>query len=251
MNTRLLLAAVLVLCMSNLQGNAEEPVTYQFGKDELVFGGKPGAEQSARLADHGGQAIEMADLPVRKGVAFYRVPRVGLVAEMEKNRVPVSWENVGDYLGEIHSKEKMTALLTVLHDDFQKTRIGLGGYSKILLHLTPAKAEWPFVVSHTQLDESTIKTGCFERDGLWLAHFLCVEGASVVEYKYAVSKKNGVARIRRVVVEGPENPTAAGEPLPPSEWPPEKQEQLTTFRRCRDYLISQTMCNEGTGKGHQ
>ena len=85
----------------------------------------------------------------------------------------------------------------------------------------------------------------FEKDGIWLAHFLCIEGASVVEYKYVISKKNGVARLRRVLIDGPENPVGHGAAaITPQYWPAEKQKRWQTFMQCNEFLMSQTMKNE-------
>ena len=107
-----------------------------------------------------------------------------------------------------------------------------------------------FTIVDEQIEKPTIERFILDRDGMWLAHFLCVENASVIEYKYVVSDKHKVARLRLAIIRGPENPSGNGEFQAPDEWPAEKQQRWKEFRRCRDYLMSQTIKNKKTEKGN-
>ncbi len=79
---------------------------------------------------------------------------------------------------------------------------------------------------------------CVLKDGVWLSHFGFIEGASLVEYKYAINSQKGIARIRRVLVEGPEDPfyTAPGAKMLVVRGPfPGENDQY--FQPCRYFLL--------------
>ena len=109
------------------------------------------------------------------------MPFIGLVAKTDGQTKRLSWENVGEYLTEIRDANQMESLILLFHKDLDETKIGVAGISDILLRIRSQKETWPFVVVDERLERPTIKRGFFERDGVWLAHFLCVEDASVVE----------------------------------------------------------------------
>ncbi|MEI6210363.1 MAG: hypothetical protein WCR06_01930 [bacterium] len=247
MNVRLFHLLVLAILSARIFfAKGEESLKYQFGKDELCFSSAPltngwrSIDSDGLRSVMGGKGkIETGRLPLREGVTLYRRQPNGLFVEIENKRCRISWQNIGAYLHEIRDADQMLCLLNVLHYDFEHTRIGLAGFSNIV-HLARSHTnELPFVVTYGLVEEDTIHRGVFERDGLWAAHFLCREAASVVEYKYAVSN-NSVARLRRVIVEGPDNPVSFGA-LEVLQRPAAKEARYQLFQRCYGYLRSQTI----------
>lgn len=238
--------------------NAEDETGYQFGKDKLMYACPSNSSSAERTQQpiksddfgKGGQRIQTEALPIGKEVTIYRRPFLGLVAELGGQTKRLSWENAGEYLTKIHDAKQMESLLLLFHDDLKETRIGIAGISDIYSQVRSLKESRPFTIVDEQIEKTTIGRFILDRDGMWLAHFLRVENASVIEYKYVVSDKHKVARLRRAIIRGPENPSGNGEFQAPDEWPAEKQQRWKEFRRCRDYLMSQTIKNKKTEKGN-
>jgi hypothetical protein len=240
----LCLTAVVLLGM---RVPAAEPTTYPFGKDEIVL---PPASASADAEkgrpydrdprkSRGVRKLKHDGLPIPNGISLFRLLGGDVVAEVGQRRVYVTHRNIGQYLGELRDPKQITAVLSLFHRHLERNRLDAAGFSRVVKHAEQKPEALPFVVHHKEVELATVDKGVFRLDGVWLAHFMCVEaGSSVVEYKYAILPGREIARIRRVLVEGPKNPCEQGEFLPPSLWAPERQEAWKRYKRCCDYLDS-------------
>jgi hypothetical protein len=98
----------------------------------------------------------------------------------------------------------MEALLSLLHGEGMKSRVTAQQFQRVARAVEAAGKDVPMRVTSKEVDAKMVDRGCFVENGTWFADLLIVEGASVVEYKYAIDKRNRIARLRRVLVEGPE-----------------------------------------------
>jgi hypothetical protein len=69
-----------------------------------------------------------------------------------------------------------------------------------------APKELRLKIATKEFEADLITKGVFHRNDVWLAAFVVQEGASIVEFKVAIDRKNRVAYHRRVLVQGPAPP---------------------------------------------
>jgi hypothetical protein len=143
--------------------------------------------------------------PFRDGVEFGR-RRVSKSAPLlvRENGVyaEVAWDNIGFFLKGIENAEQFKVLLALLHDEWSSC-LNVGQLRQVLAAVDSQTEGFPLRVTRRDFDADLISKSCFVKDGVWCVDFVIIEGASVVEYKYAVDKHNRIARLRRLLVEGP------------------------------------------------
>lgn len=255
MKCQIVVLVAFLLSLPCLCEPAEVLASYQFGRDRMVFAGvapmvqDESARPSASPAlGKGTTVIEGMDaLRFRQGVSVRYDSTGGPYVVSPGQIAPLSWRNAGRYVEPVQSRDQVVALLEVLHRDYAASwgrRVGPVGLAAILE--VAKRPEWPFMVEEeaSRVEADTLTRGLFQRDGMWLAHFLLIEeGASVVEYKYVIAPGNRIAGLRRVLVKGPPSPFLPGhvvrslEPIPPKE---------REYTQCITFLLSHSLRHHPT-----
>jgi hypothetical protein len=155
----------------------------------------------------------LAGAPFRDGV-WLDVPGKGLplgsIADA-KAAAGVDWQTVGYFLRRIESPRHLEKLLRVLRHPPRGEWLTAGEVGDAVRAVAKLGPEYGMRVVATDVDASLLQKGCFESGGIWFADFVAIGPADwLVEYKYAVDSRNRVARVRRVIVEGPPPPIANG-----------------------------------------
>lgn len=229
-------------------GQKTEPparTVYWFGKDQMVFPEKfalPTKEEQQRLALRWHEpAVKpwlrevKCELPFRDGVQFSRVYPSDILAREKGRGAFVKWDNIGHFLAEIKSVEQCRAVLALLHDPwFSEGRLTADQLRRATRKVKTDTGGLPLKVLREDFDDDLITKGCFQKDGYWLVDFALIEGASIVEYKYAIDGNHRIARIRRVLVEGPPHPIPLGSP---PILPKEVQVLEKRWVRCLQFLM--------------
>jgi hypothetical protein len=235
---------VLIVCCCWATGITAEPTTYRFGKDAIMVDAKAFEKTRTLVRNQrpkGTMKLVPKGIKVRESRPLFRVPKNDIAMEVEEKLVIITYASIGQYIEAIQNPKHIVALMAILHKDYKKSRLDSKGFANVVASAKKKIDALPFVLINSKIEKETIGQGIFKKGNEWFVHFLLVEGSSVFEYKYVICPGNKIGRLRRALIQGPKNPAGNNVGRPPTEWPAEKQHLMKVFRRCRDYLISQTM----------
>ena len=223
----------------------------EFGEDKIAISDEyslPAPHEQEGLMIRGGRGIPIdissSDLPIRKDVEFERQLQMGVLAKENGQYTRVTWQNVGYFLSEVTEERQFRAIIALLHECFDPenaTSVGPGwtpvsteGYQEVMRRIATDTNRLPFKISPKQPNDKLLSKGVFRENDRWHVNVLCLEDASLVEYKYVMTRKNRIGRMRRVVIEGVANPLMCGSDLITSN--DSTKEQYRMFQRCRAFL---------------
>ena len=115
------------------------------------------------------------------------------------------WNTIGPFIKEVRTAKQCGFVLEVLHENWFKERLTSQQCIDVVRQVRSSPG-LPLNIKRAATKYDSMSGDCVLKDGVWLSHFGMVEGASLVEYKYAISSEKGLARMRRVLVEGPDDP---------------------------------------------
>lgn len=207
---------------------AQKPVV--FGKDQMQFDFPRLGDKSEKKrviqewttncridwSSHGGS-------PFRAGVELgaYRWVPVHINGEPDEigNEFPpkyiycrekrdyctLSRDSVGGFLERVQNVKQMEFLIRLLHP---RSRDWLSGEQlrQVVREIEAAGKELPFKIVRREIEDEASLGHAFQNGDCWLMAVLTIEGASVFEYKYAVNEFNQIAKVRRLMVLGPDKP---------------------------------------------
>ena len=97
-------------------------------------------------------------------------------------------------------------ILESLHGNWFQARLTGQQCVQVMLRVKNEAGSLPFRVKVLPNKIRSATADCVRSGDVWFSHFAIIEGASLVEYEYAVGNENRIARNRRVLVEGPRAP---------------------------------------------
>jgi len=235
----LLLTAALAAAGCASPAVRTAPTTCMFGKDQIVIRDPlppPSQEEQARLTRGCADLRDenaVKGLPVRQGVKVFSAGFYGVVAREGGRCTRVTWENVGRF-AEIRAPEQWNSILELFHSHLPKLMISASSFGALLKELRPG-SQLPFKVLKADVDLTTVSSSCSREGPYFRWHFIYVEAASVVEYKYVMDTDNRIGRLRRVLIAGPENPVGNGD-AGPDTWSQDKKQRYEAYSKCREFL---------------
>ena len=192
------------------------PDSVMFGKDRLIFQKEyalpTAAEQKAIAKDWDESGTAQFGPTRRLGAPFRDGAEIGesrpAVPHWSSRAVRShgfcarpTWDSLGFFLDKVESPEHCENFLAILVD-----REGWMDAAQAQNALRAAEKN-PFrlylKVVHRDLDERVVGKRPFRENGAWLFGCVTVADCSLVEYKFAINRKNRVAFASRVLVEGP------------------------------------------------
>ncbi len=237
------------LVLTQLFGCHSDDVA-RFGRDNLTFPRKfsipSPAQQNKYLEGWPNAAVaQFFGHPFRDAVQFAHatngsMPRPLLVREGNSCAV-VAWDNVGFFLDRVETADQCAKIIGLLHTDntdldWHQTFVTGRQIQALLTAIDADRRRLPLKVLYRDLDESQLTGECMPKDGAWAVAFAMIEDAVVVEYKYLINAENRIARLRRVLVEGPPSPYTQNGPLTPLEFPKEHRWRAFQFNECTRFL---------------
>jgi hypothetical protein len=186
------------------QERMEIPATFdlpvQSDQESLAMGWKAAPQVRRRIG---------ADWPFRDNVEIGFGGRGHMIVLREKSVYACpKWNNIGYFLKEVSTAHHFQTILSLLHENWTKECLSVAQFNRVLQAVRSADKTVPLRTRTTDIDEESVRKRCFVQDNVWVADFLVIEGASVIEYKYAVNDRNRIARIRKEVIQGPSSPVA-------------------------------------------
>jgi len=150
------------------------------------------------------------------------------------------WDGIGPFIRDIQTARQCESVLEVLHDNWSYARLNGQQCADIVHSVRNSAAGLPLRLKAPDVSRETMTAQCVRKNGVWLTHFAIIEGACLVEYKYAIDSRGRIARLRRVLVEGPEDVVHS------ARWTfeagftvsPVATEQQQKYAPCRNYLLA-------------
>lgn len=221
MKTTSVLVVFCVVLSAASPSRCEERTACFFGKDMLGFLAKPSIPSEAEqqeIADRWSWTLhirghESSQSPFRADVEFGSTSYSSVPDEVPDvlfrhgSRVysRIVWDSIGYFLEGIHNEGQCELLFSWLHKNWPQ-RLNDSQFRRVIKEIRADAKDLPFEIFQEDVEDGPLLGQCIEKNGIWLVHFILVEATSVIEYKYAIDKNNRVARLRRILVEGPEFP---------------------------------------------
>lgn len=198
--------------------------TIQFGQDQLVFPESfkmPSQLDQELLASGWNSAYDTKEFasmlrwrgkshPFRDDVEFgwAGLGPTRLAIQGQSVYARIAWDNIGFFLKRVETPDHFNIVLHVLHKPWPEQVLTPTQFQAVVRDVELNAKDLPLKILKRQVDAESIAKGCFQQDGCWLWHFILNDEGSVVEYKYAISPKNHVARLARPLIQGPGKPMA-------------------------------------------
>lgn len=117
-----------------------------------------------------------------------------------------SCENLGYFLKPLETRAQFEAAIAVLNKLWLDRSLDAAQFRNAIREIKADKRKLPLEILQTEVDERTLSKRGFAKDRVWYAHFVFVDGASIIEHKYAIDARNRIAHKSRVLVKGPSEP---------------------------------------------
>lgn len=220
-NARLISFMIAIAFAGYSQGDDDR--VFVFGGDRLIFPSKfalPTAEAQRVLACGWNTASDRKEFagrlswrggpnPFRDDVEFgwAGLGPTHLAIRSQGVYTRVAWDNIGFFLKRVENARDFDIVLRVLHKNWPTYSLTVSQYRALLRDVELNAKDLAFNIRKQEVDSESITKACFQKDDCWLWHFIVIDHASVIEYKYAVNRENRVARLARFLIEGPPTPT--------------------------------------------
>lgn len=109
-----------------------------------------------------------------------------------------AWHRLGPFIKDVRTARQCGFVLEVLHENWFKERLTGQQCVDIVRQVEKSAGNLPLQVKRPVGEHDSMTAECVLKDGVWLTHFGLIEGASLVEYKYAISTHDGIVRSPRL-----------------------------------------------------
>lgn len=215
MKTRFGFAALAISLFSAWPAPCEEPVFCTFGADKLYFPQKISLITPAENPQFFSRWHHELEIQAKFGERYPFRPDVQL-AHLSVGPKPISardqkgaawcltWDNIGYFLNPSLNAKQCEGVVSIFHRDWNRRLTG-PQLRQVLNAVETSGRRLGFKICFDRFDEQLMTGVPVQKDGVWLVNFAIIEGTrdAIVEYKYAINRKNQVAMLTRPILQSP------------------------------------------------